>query len=149
MYEEYTTGTRVLNLRQKGENAGQRGYVIDTPFSGEEDEVYVRYDNGNVGHSDEPERYYKIIASAARGGACTASDKEVNTKPMKSIVTFVKNALLSANEKLLRKHGLKTECGDYTEAAKEIVINNLCRESEDVLVEAAKAFEAEQKADKE
>lgn len=63
---------------------------------------------------------------------------------MNKIKTFVKNALLSGDEKLLRKHGLKTECGDYTEEAQQIIINDMCKEHESRLIEVAKGLESEE-----
>ena len=64
---------------------------------------------------------------------------------MDKIVEFSKNIVLSKEEKLLRKYGLKNSCGDYTEAAKEIVINHLCDDNKDYLAEIAKAKEEEEK----
>lgn len=68
-----------------------------------------------------------------------------NKTNMSNIKTFVKNLALSADEKLLRKHGLKSDCGEYTDEAKEIVINELCKEKEAKLIEIAKGLEAEEK----
>lgn len=69
-------------------------------------------------------------------------------KIMTSIKTFVKNLVLSADEKLMRKHGLKTDCGEYTTDAKEVVINKLCLENEADLVSIAKGLEAEEEKSK-
>ncbi len=137
---EYPIGTRIRNLRQKGENAGKKGTIIDD----DGDYVYIEYDDGSSGKSDDPSQYYQVIGHANENSARSGS----NT-PMKGIVQFVKNALLSSDEKLLRKFALKTECGDYTQAAKDIVINKLCRDNEAELVTAATAYEAELRADAE
>lgn len=69
-----------------------------------------------------------------------------NTKNsiMTNITTFVKNLALSANEKALRKVGLKTECGDYTQAAIDVVLQDLCTEREARLVEIANGIISEE-----
>jgi hypothetical protein len=134
----YYQGTRIKNLRTQGTNAGKYGYVISVDEY--HDIVHVRYDDGNTGQTDEPERYYQII-NEARDTRVSNN----NTNPMNGIKTFVKNLMLSNDEKLLRKYGLKTECGEYTTTAKDIVINKLCADNEATLVEYAKAYEAEEK----
>jgi hypothetical protein len=69
-------------------------------------------------------------------------------KIMSNIINVAKNILLSSDEKLLRKHGLKNECGDYTCEAKEIVLLELCKQNESKLLEVAKSAEEEQKQNK-
>lgn len=64
---------------------------------------------------------------------------------MSSIKEFAKNLILSADEKLLRSQGLKTECGDYTQDAKDIVMEKLAKENEAYLIEIAKAKKEEEK----
>jgi hypothetical protein len=67
---------------------------------------------------------------------------------MSKITTFVKNSLLSADDKLLRKYGLQDECGDYTSEAVDLVKAKLVADNRAYLVETAKALEAEEKASK-
>lgn len=69
-------------------------------------------------------------------------------KVMSDIKTFVKNLALSANEKLLRKHGLKNECGEFTQNAKDFAIIKLCEEKEKEMIEVAKGLEEEEKESK-
>ena len=45
----------------------------------------------------------------------------------------------------MRKHGLKTEYGEYSVQAKEIVINTLCKERDADLLAIAQGLEAEEK----
>ena len=71
--------------------------------------------------------------------------KSLISKCMSDIKTFAKNLLLSVEEKLLRKYGLKTECGDYTQEAVEICQQDMCKQNEEKLVEIAKAKEEEEK----
>lgn len=64
-------------------------------------------------------------------------------KIMNNIVTFAKDLLLSADEKLLRKMGLKDECGEYTCEAEDLVRHKLIKDNEPYLLEIAKAKELE------
>lgn len=67
---------------------------------------------------------------------------------MSKITTFAKNLVLSADEKLLRKYGLKNECGEYTDEAEVLVTQKLIKENEAYLIELAKGMEVEEKANK-
>jgi len=73
-------------------------------------------------------------------------------KPIKSmcdnIVRCIKNRLLSADEKLLRKHGLKDENGIYTNNYERIVQDKANRAYEAEIVKDLKECEAEEKAEK-
>ena len=74
------------------------------------------------------------------------AEKPLTNKTMKSdIQTFAKNLLLSKEEKLLRKYGLKNECGEFTTDAKDLVLEKLTKENEAFLVDIAKQKEAEEK----
>lgn len=64
---------------------------------------------------------------------------------MSKILTFVKNLALSADEKVLRAAGLKTDCGDYTQEAVDVLLQDLCVEKEARLVEIAKKVLADNK----
>jgi len=64
-------------------------------------------------------------------------------KSMNNIVTFAKDLLLSADEKLLRKMGIKDECGEYTSEAEGLVSHKLIKDNEPYLLEIAKAKEVE------
>lgn len=67
---------------------------------------------------------------------------------MSKIANFVKNSLLSADEKLLRKYNLKDECGEYTHEAQELVIAKLIKDNEAYLIQVATDLQAEEKASK-
>lgn len=67
-----------------------------------------------------------------------------NKTIMNKITTFAKNLTLSADEKALRKVGLKTECGDYTQAAIDVVLQDMCAEREARLVEIANGIISEE-----
>lgn len=67
---------------------------------------------------------------------------------MSKLTTFVKNSLLSADEKALRQVGLKTDCGEYTQEAIDLVLQELCKEKEARLIEVANGLLAEDKKNK-
>lgn len=70
------------------------------------------------------------------------------SKDMSKLTRFVKNMVLSADERLLRKVGLKDECGDFTEEAKQIVLNKLTADNSAELISIAKELEKERKTKK-
>ena len=73
----------------------------------------------------------------------------INKKTIMSKITnFVKNSLLSADEKLMRKYGLKDECGEFTNEAINLVVAKLTKENETYIIEVAKGLETEEKANK-
>lgn len=63
---------------------------------------------------------------------------------MSNILDFVKNSVLSKEEKLLRKFNLKDMCGEFTTTARELVLQKLVSDNVDYLVEQATALEAEE-----
>jgi hypothetical protein len=69
---------------------------------------------------------------------------KTNNNIMTNIKQFIKNAQLTAEEKLLRKQGFKNECGDYTQEAIDAVIQKLVKENNTYLVELATAIEKEE-----
>jgi len=69
---------------------------------------------------------------------------EDNNKTM-NIKKFVKTLTLSKEDKLLREYGLQNDCGDFTEEARELVINKLVEENKAYLVEIATKLKEEDK----
>jgi len=78
----------------------------------------------------------------------TTSSIKKSGNIMSKLTSFVKNSLLSADEKLLRKYGLKDDCGDYTNEAEVLVAQKLIKDNEAYLIEVATAMEAEEKKNK-
>lgn len=78
-----------------------------------------------------------IIINGTHANQFELKEIKTNKTIMGTITEFAKNLTLSADEKALRKVGLKTECGDYTAEAQSIVIQTLCKEREAMLVEIA------------
>ena len=125
--DKYKVGDRILNISPNcsGKNYGKKGTVQRIDYY-----CHIRYDDGKEGCSCTPEEDYKLL----------------NKKTfMSTVKEFVKALTLSAEEKLMRKHGLKTECGDYTQDAKDAIINKLCAADEAYLVTIAQGLEDEAK----
>jgi len=144
-YTDYCVGDKIQNVSpdsKKGKNYMQYGLVTEV-WGGT---VRVQYDNGNSGESNNPRRYYKIIARKmypiTQGGQSAKSNNVMNT-----IKNFVRNLTLSTSEKLLQKYNLKTDCGSYTDQARELVIEKLVKDNEAYLIEVATNFDAEVKAE--
>jgi hypothetical protein len=74
----------------------------------------------------------------------TYEDYKPKQTIMSKITTFAKNLVLSADEKLLRKYGLKDECGEFTDEAESLVMAKLVKENEAYLVELATAMQSEE-----
>ena len=74
----------------------------------------------------------------------TQKDYKLDNKTM-NIKKFVKTLTLSKEDKLLREQGLQNDCGDFTEEARELVINKLVEENKDYLVEIATKLKEEDK----
>lgn len=69
---------------------------------------------------------------------------------MSKISSYVKNLTLSADEKLLRKYGLKNECGEVTREGQEAIWENFYNSPENIayLVSIAQGLEEESKKNK-
>lgn len=151
-YEEFEVGDIIVNIDPRvecGMNSGKIGKIVQIDYEGY---VHVQYSDGSTGKSNKPEKYYRHAFSSERERyyqkLTPSNNKEVINTPMSTIKTFFKNITLSKSEKLLRKYGLKTECGEYTSTAIDIVIAKLCADNEAHLIEIAEGFEAEIKEDK-
>ncbi len=118
---EYQVGSRVRNIGI-GARSGSEATITDVSCG----TVYVRYDDGSEGSSNNPSKYYRVISVQSN---CTTQ--------MNSIVKFAKNLVLSADEKLLRKYGFKNDCGDYSCEAKEVVMAKLMADNESYLITIA------------
>ncbi len=62
-----------------------------------------------------------------------------------NIKKFVKTLTLSKEDKLLREYGLQNDYGDFTEEAKELVINKLVEDNKAYLIEIATKLKEEDK----
>lgn len=140
----FEIGYRIKNLRTKGTNAGQYGVVTDIDIDGEN--VYVRYDNGNTGSSNEPGRYYEIVSKTSR--TSTANNTKTKT-PMKNVLATVKRMLMSDDQKALIDSGLKSECGEYSQDALAVLAQEYAASKEARLIEIANGILEERKAQKE
>ena len=98
-----------------------------------------------------------VVTKVFNNGCCwvngydfNESDLELLTTNKKNIMStitkFVKDLGLSADEKLLRKYNLKTDCGDYTSESINVLLQDICKEREARLIEIANGLEAENKS---
>jgi len=74
----------------------------------------------------------------------TQKDYKLDNKTM-NIKKFVKTLTLNKEDKLLREYGLQNDCGDFTEEARELVINKLVEDNKAYLVEIATKLKEEDK----
>ena len=88
--------------------------------------------------------YVSFIQGLASPIMQTQKDYKLDNKTM-NIRKFVKTLTLSKEDKLLREYGLQNDCGDFTEEAKELVINKLVEENKAYLVEIATKLKEEDK----
>lgn len=77
-------------------------------------------------------------------GPIKEKELEDNNKTM-NIKKFVKTLTLSKEDKLLREQGLQNDCGEFTDTAKELVIDKLVEENKSYLVEIATQLKEEDK----
>jgi len=77
-------------------------------------------------------------------GSIWEEELEDNNKTM-NIKKFVKTLTLSKEDKLLREYNLQNDCGDFTEEARELVINKLVEDNKAYLVEIATKLKEEDK----
>lgn len=71
--------------------------------------------------------------------------QELKINIMQDIIKFAKNMILSSDEKVLRKTGLKDDNGAFTETAWELTKQKLMQDNERSLIDIAKAKEEEDK----
>lgn len=122
-------------------------------FSSENGKVFIETEEGRY-HlwisldqfkpADKKEYLKETVSYGMDSKTIEKITKSLISKTMTNIVKFAKDMKLSADEKLLRKHGLKDEDG-YTDEAEEIITAKLLKENESYLLEIAKAKEAEEK----
>ncbi len=132
----YQINDRIKSINPDAVSYGKEGTVYEVTSS----RVHVKFDDGSYGDCSREKgaRYYQVISNQIN---------KTNNKNMESIIKFAKNLVLSTDEKLLRKHGLKNDCGDYSKEAEQIVLTKLVKENEAYLVELATKAEEENKKD--
>jgi hypothetical protein len=68
-----------------------------------------------------------------------------NNKIMSTIKEFAKNLVRKKSERILIENDLKDECGNYTQEAKDLIMDLMCRENETYLLELIEKKEAQNK----
>jgi hypothetical protein len=86
--------------------------------------------------------YFSFSENLANCITQTQKDYKLDNKTM-NIKKFVKTLTLSKEDKLLREYGLQNDCGDFTEEAKELVINKLVEDNKAYLIEIATKLKEE------
>lgn len=89
--------------------------------------------------------HYEYHSSASTSATYNNSIPNQPKSHMQKLISFIKNLTLSEDEKLLRKHGMKDENGNYTEAYSGISHNLMHKENETKIIELVKQWEAEEK----
>lgn len=143
----FRIGSTVINIDIDSSHYDEYGTVHD--ISG--GYTYVRYEDGYIGRAKTPSRYWRVVENAVepdrKESGCGAPRKMESFTT--SIKKFVKSLGLSSDDRLLRKVHLVTECGDYTDEAKALVMAKLCEDNKAYLVEVAKQYDKELKEEKE
>lgn len=109
-----------------------------TPFNGNK-----KFINTDLNYRDYLD-YFSFSQDSANTIMQTQKDYKLDNKTM-DIKKFVKTLTLSKEDKLLREYGLQNDCGDFTEEARELVINKLVEENKAYLVEIATKLKEEDK----
>jgi hypothetical protein len=98
----------------------------------------------NTGWNYRDLGYFSFSENLANCITQTQKDYKLDNKTM-NIKKFVKTLTLSKEDKLLREQGLQNDCGDFTEEAKELVIDKLVEDNKAYLVEIATKLKEEDK----
>ena len=116
---------------------------VPTPTKEEYIKVFqCTFDNGNAWANGE----YDTLLNDCSTWKKHEEDNLVkdNNKAM-NIKKFVKTLTLSKEDKLLREQGLQNDSGDFTDTAKELIIDKLVEENKAYLVEIATQLKEEDK----
>ena len=118
--------------------------LVDTTDHYFNDYYFNMVDKINNAYQKMDSNYMFITEEMILKDNCEKSPKTIMT----TIKEFAKNLVLSTDEKLLRKHGLKNACGDYTIDAKDLVIDKLTSDNVKYLIDIAEQKEKEEEEDK-
>lgn len=151
-FTKYKVGDRVTINRERGNATGASPFGINDNLP----ELYISSispgGKRQVTIYDVNRVYIGIFKYSEVTLFADSSTQKNIIKPKKTfmttIKTFVKNALLTPSEKLLRKHGLKDSCGDYTQDAIDVTIQKLVKDNEAELIKIAEGLEAEETKNK-
>lgn len=133
---------RVKGNRLNGNPVGFIGNITGFPITDDSCEV-AKLNYGLYNAIDELELVEECEPCSSE--KCAEPINNNKKSIMSKITTFAKNLTLTSDEKLLRKYGLKNECGEYTDEAEQLVISKLVKENEAYLIEIAKGLELEEK----
>lgn len=101
------------------------------------DNFFEKYNQHGTYMVIDPAVYYKPNDST--------EVKKDGTNIMSKALKYVKDKLLSEDEKLLRKYGLKDDSGEFTQEAEEIVSKKILNDNLNYLIEIARGLDNEAK----
>lgn len=139
-----------------------RDKIVTIKCIEDDSKCYIQNNGENLGYGDGfkckcgkhnwfiEEDNYTLVEEFESCEIISGSKININKKQtiMSKLTTFVKNSLLSVDEKALRQVGLKTECGEYTQEAIDLLLQEMCAEKEARLIEVANGLLAEDKKNK-
>ena len=93
--------------------------------------------DGDIVFMDKDGKYKKV-----------EDNKQSNKKNiMSNILNKVKNLTLSKNDRLLREYDFQDNCGNFTQSARDVVIEKLVEDNKEYLIEVATKLKKEDKED--
>lgn len=116
-----------------------------------ESESFLEGRLGQVAKIIKSQKYeYPWVIEWSDGETCGVKEENIikYKNIMSKIKDFVVRSMLSKEEKLLRDNGLKNDCGQYTDEARDLVINKLVKDNENYLIEIATAIAEEENKNK-
>ena len=140
-WNDYKENT-IIFLNYWGENEITYGYKLEDDHTAYTTQEFLN----KYGKKEDVflTKYLLEDAIKSLSGSIWEKELEDNNKTM-NIKKIVKTLTLSKEDKLLREYGLQNDCGDFTEEAKEIVINKLVEDNKAYLVEIATQLKEEDK----
>jgi len=139
---------KVLGQKWGGHEKGTIGTIVE-PYHHISEKTLcwqIKDKNGYIFYHCENE--IELVQKIINNNPNCEESKNTIQNIMDKIITFAKDLALSKEEKLLRKYNLKNTCGNFTENAKEIVMQKLLSDNETYLVEIATKIEEEEKKNK-
>ena len=133
LWDEYKENT-IICLNYYGKNEITYGYKSETDHTTYTTQEFLN----KYGKKEDVFLTKYLLEDAIKRlyGPIEKEELEDNNKTM-NMKKFVKTLTLSKEDKLLREYNLQNDCGDFTEEAKELVINKLVEENKAYLVEIA------------
>lgn len=150
-YKIFNIGDRVRYLSNLTGTIGciHNGIAYMSSCINDDGHVFGVYDGSKCSeHGNFMGYSIELIKDNYKNNEPSNSSQNKIGKIMSNIREFAKNVLLSREEKLLRKHGIKDYQGEFTSDARELIMQKLMLDNEKYLVELAEKQEEEEKDNK-